>query len=49
VGDLELYRSFQLVERLHVNFYNEVLDPEDFNPCLQKAIRLIKIRKAPQR
>ena len=42
VGDPELYRSFQLVERLHVNFYDEVLDPEDFNLCLQEAIRLLK-------
>ena len=42
MGDPELYRSFQLVERLHVNFYDEVLDPEDFNLCLQEAIRLIK-------
>ena len=42
VGDPELYKSFQLVERLHVNFYDEVLDSEDFNLHLQEAIRLLK-------
>jgi len=42
LGDSELYKTFQLVERLHANFYDEVLDPEDFNLYLQEALKLVK-------
>lgn len=42
LGDPQLYKTFQLVERLHTNFYDEILDPEDFNLYLQEALKLIK-------
>ena len=40
--DPQLYKTFQLVERLHANFYDEILDPENFNLYLQEALKLIK-------
>jgi len=40
-GAPEVYEAFQLIERLHVNFYDEVLDPRDFELYLKKALWLI--------
>jgi len=40
-GVPEIYEAFQLIERLHVNFYDEVLDPRDFELYLKKALWFI--------
>jgi len=40
-GLLKVYEVFQLIERLHVNFYYEVVDPTDFELYLKKALWFI--------
>jgi len=42
LGDPELYKTFHLVEKLHTNFYDEILDPEDFKLYLEEALKLIR-------
>ncbi len=42
LGDPELYKTFQLVEKLHTNFYDEILDPEDFKLYLEEALKLLR-------
>ena len=42
VEDPELYRSFLLLETLHVNFYDEVIEPGDFEVYAREAYRFMR-------
>ncbi len=42
LNDPELYKSFLLVEKLHANFYDEIIDPEDFEIYMHEALKLIE-------
>jgi len=35
--DEELYKSFLFLRKLHINFYEEVIDPQDFQIYLKEA------------
>lgn len=44
--DPELYESFHLLNNLHRNFYDEIIDPEDFDIYLRKTAEfLIKMEE----
>lgn len=41
LGDADLRRSFEILEKLHINFYDEIIPDEDFEFYLREAIRFI--------
>jgi len=41
-GDEEIRKSFEVLEKLHINFYDEIISPEDFEFYLREAIKFMK-------
>ena len=42
IGDVELYKKFQYLEKLHTNFYDETIDREDMELYIREALEFIK-------
>ncbi len=40
--DVEIRKSFEILEKLHINFYDEVISSEDFEFYLKEAIKFMK-------
>ena len=42
LGDEEIRKSFEVLEKLHINFYDEIISPEDFEFYFKEAIKFMK-------
>ncbi len=40
--DEDIYKTSLLVHKLHINFYDEVIDPKDIDIFLKETYKLLK-------